>query len=397
MNKMKTFIFFLISTLAGLSASGQCGTTGDTIFVNSQSELDALSSCSQISGSLYINDGDIENLSPLSSLVSIEEHLILFENISMLSLEGLDQLESVGGDLKLISNFTMQDITNLGSLSEVGGDIYIESNLGLDNLDGLQQITSLEGSFEIYDNPTIEDLTGFENLTFVGGDFILNEFQDGLTDLTALANLEEIGGSLEIYLRGISTLEGLESLSAVGNNLRIDSTLLLFDLDPLEELTTIGGSLQIVNNESMFSIAGMTALTEIEGDVEITNNPGLGNCCSLKPLMDQEPMQIGGEIVLENNASGCNTEAEILECIIDNVAESLESATQILVQNRELRISSKSDFRFQVIDLSGRVLNTGGSNNGVVRVNLSSQKSRLVVVRVLNDLGQSHARKVVIR
>lgn len=394
MNKLKTITLLVVSSLLSCVSFGQCGTTGDTLFVNNQSQLEALSSCSQISGSLYINDGDVENLAPLSSLLSIEEHLILFENISLLSLEGLDQLESIGGDLKLISNFTLQDITNLSSLAEVGGDMYFESNLGLDNLDGLQQITELDGSFEVYDNPTIQDLTGFENLTYVAGDFILNEFQNGLTDLTALSNLLEIGGSLEIYLRGISTLEGLENLSFIGNNLRVDSTLLLFDLDPLVGLETIGGSLQIEKNESLFSIGGMTSLQQIEGDVSIVNNQGLSNCCSLKPLIDEEPIQIGGEITLEANASGCNTEAEILECIIDNIEEEVDHQPQIILQNRTIRISSLYDFSFQVIDLSGRVLKSGAVEAGKVSVDLASLKSTMVVVRVVDTNGIAISRKV---
>ena len=397
MNELKLTILSCVACLAAVSGFSQCGTTGDTIFVNSQSQLDALSGCVNIEGSLYINDGDVQNLAPLSSLESIEEHLVLFENISLLSLQGLDQLEFIGGDFKVISNFTLQEITNLSALAHIGGDIYMESNLGIDNLDGLQQLDSLHGNFEIYDNPTIQDLTGFENVTYVAGDFILREFQNSLTDLTALSSLQQIDGSLKIYLRGISTLEGLEALGTIGGNLRVDSTLLLFDLDPLSGLENIGGSLQIEGNESLFSIAGMTSLQGIGGDVSITSNPGLSNCCSLKPLIDEEPMQVGGDILLQSNASGCNTEAEILECIIDQVGEVSENPLKVIVDENQIQIILDRNYRYRLIGSSGRVLEEGRGESGIQEVDLSRFELSIIIVQVLTEDGEIFNKKILVR
>ena len=122
--------------------------TEDTIFAESQAQLDALTQPggvlyqkNKIEGSLYIGNrsegSDIVNLKPLASITAIKGELHIVGNLKLISLDGLSGIKEVES-------------------------IYIRGNPLLTSLAGLSNITSLKGDLEIAHNMNLTSLVGFE-------------------------------------------------------------------------------------------------------------------------------------------------------------------------------------------------------------------------------------------
>jgi hypothetical protein len=110
-----------------------------------------------------------------------------------------------------------------------------------------------------------------------------------------------IAGSLQIQGAAVTSLEGLECLTLIGNQLYVGETALLRDLRGLDNLERIQGEaeiganndleslhglgaltrigyLSIYENLSLATIDDMTALTTVDDAVGIEHNPNLPTC-----------------------------------------------------------------------------------------------------------------------
>ncbi|MEM6429122.1 MAG: hypothetical protein AAF708_07765 [Deinococcota bacterium] len=154
-------------------------TNCDAAIATTQSDIDALSNCQFIEGSLVIdplatidpttltlaqNDA-ITSLAPLSNLEAIRDDLFIGNTTSLTTLNGLDLLANIGGDLIIKSNSGLMSLNGLGTLGAVDGDIVIANNSVLTALNDLTSLTNIGGSLYIgYDNAT-ETLAGNPELT----------------------------------------------------------------------------------------------------------------------------------------------------------------------------------------------------------------------------------------
>jgi len=195
----------------------------------------------KIEGRLRITsqlDDPIVDLTPLNS-VTESESLEILNNLSLTSLEGLENLKTPF--------------------------IYLDSNTQLENMNALD----LESTFINYIG--LVDLLSFN-------------------DYSAISAIEELG---TLALRNMP-LTNLEPLS----NLRRVERFSLTYMDGLENLESlnleyIGQILDLNWNENLESLAGLESIQEV-GEfcaVEIYLNPSLTDFCSLTPFTQQASAQ----------------------------------------------------------------------------------------------------------
>ena len=130
----------------------------------------------------------------------------------------------------------------------------------------------------------VEKLAGCTDV--VGSLYVRN---GDITDLTPLANLRRIGGSLRVYgnsdpkiFAGPGSLAGLEGLEAVGG-LYLEKTRLT-DLAPLAGLTEIAGDVRLERNALLVSLEGLHNLTHIGGALMVNLSPALTDLTGLRGL-----------------------------------------------------------------------------------------------------------------
>jgi len=242
---------------------------------------------------------------------------------------------------------------NYPGCTEIEGDVTVYGG-GINNLNGLSVLTSLGGNLSINCTNNLHELTGLDNITAINGDLWM-AYNDSLTSITGLESLIIIEGNLNIGdgdYTGIpsnpllSSLSGLCNLSYIGGDLEIYGwyNFVLTNLDGLENLVYVGGDLWFHYNDSVKSLTGLNNLTSIGGLLWIYGNPKIN---SLEAMDNIEPGSItnlrieynyelstcniqsicdylaapGGSIVINENATGCNSPGEVQDsCIANSVS-----------------------------------------------------------------------------
>ena len=190
------------------------------------------------------------------------------------------------------------------SATVITGDYIIENDSDLQMLKGYTTVT---GSLII--GPSIESLEGLESLTTIGEGFGISD-NATLTSLAGLENLTSVGGNFWIghpHVRGnhaLTSLSGLNNLTSIGGNLYIYGNAVLTSLTGLENLTSIVRDLYIDGNDALTSLTGLDNLTSIDGDLEIGNIIEYGGNNALTSLIGLENIKsVGGGLwIYENQA-----------------------------------------------------------------------------------------------
>lgn len=342
-------LLFLLVLAAPVSAQ-VC--TGD-VTLSSQAEVDAFD-CSEITGSLAIDGGDIVDLTPLAELTSVGGYITIYGNLALISLAGLEGLTSVGGGLDIRYNDALPSLAGLGGLTgSVGGYLTIRSNTALTSLAGLEGISSIGGYLFVKDNDALPSLAALEGLTSLRGLFIDNN--DALTSLAAL-----------------------EGLSSVGDRLSISDNVALTSLTGLEGLTSVGGSLNIYGNVALTSLAGLEGLTSVGEFLQVVHNAALSDCaCGLRSLISGDPpgfTGVTGRVNIFDNAPDgeCTSPPVVLEASTSCSPVANEPSAGVpgrfalgaaypnpLVTSRatlEVDVPEASDVRVAVYDALGRTV-----------------------------------------
>jgi hypothetical protein len=274
-------------------------------------------------------------------------------NAALISLSGLENLTSIGGSLSVLNNEALISLMGLEGLSSIEGDISIRGNIALTSLDGLDNLTSIAGDLIIgegdywtfYGNPSLSNLAALNNLTFIGGDATISE-NDVLTSLDGMESLTSIGGELRIGgydfwndvghgNDALTSLDGLVNLTSVGGYLDISGNSSLTSLEGLGNLASIGGFFQVAYS-ALTSLDGLGSLNSIGGDLSIYHNNVLNSLNGLQNIESGsiENLSIAsnevlstceieciceylaspnGNIWIHSNAPGCNNPEEVQE------------------------------------------------------------------------------------
>lgn len=267
---------WLNSDVATLTVEEEIIFSGD-VSLRTQQQVNEFgaNSYSTINGYLYIGDpnySDINDLSPLANITSVEGRLVIFDNYVLTNIEGLSNITSVGGD------------------------IYIAHNLVLTNLQGLRSINSVEGTLDFTSNPSLTNLDGLSNLTSAKGDLkIVNNI--ALANLDGLSNFTSIGENLEISgNESLTNSDGLSGITSVGGNIVVGNNPTLTNLNGLSNITSIGEDIDIRNNTSLADLEGLRGITEVEGQFTILGNPTLNSLDGLRSLTN-----VGGDLSIWEN------------------------------------------------------------------------------------------------
>ena len=136
-----------------------------------------------------------------------------------------------------------------------------------------------------------------------------------LTSQAAVNSFSEcvykIQGNLTITGISVNSLAALANLQEVTGNVLIQVTSLP-NLEGLDALTTIGGTLTIKLNNygtKMSSLDGLQNLNSIGQNLLVFFNFSLGDCCGIDDLLSNTG--VGGVTNIHHNAAGCNSVSDI--------------------------------------------------------------------------------------
>lgn len=110
-----------------------------------------------VTGNIYITSlaGDVvTSLAPLQNITTVGGAIIIAENHSLTSLNGLGGLRTVGV-LEISFNGTLNNLTALSSLATITGAFNIVGNESLTTLDGLPVGLTIGGDLTIRNNPIL--------------------------------------------------------------------------------------------------------------------------------------------------------------------------------------------------------------------------------------------------
>ena len=361
---------------------GMVAVEGD-VWVVSGGSLSGLSCLCAISGNLYIDYNDeLTSLQGLDQLQTIGGMLGMYEVNGLASLEGAPELRSVGSVfirgaplltsisalqaehigildlyntgittfadapnieigtvLKSISNDALLTYGGLGGLTP-GPDfesLHLEGGNALTDLSGATPfILAASNTVSIFTRDTaITDLSELAGITSLHAEQT-TIVTSAPTDLTGLADLEEVHGSLylmaptsdhlgltalhtvtgdlSLFDIGATSLEELSVLREVGGQLLIRATA-AGSLSGLENLTS-AGMLNIYGNESMTALAPLTATV---GTLALTSLPEVSSLTALSGLTIQDGLMLNRMTGL-SNMEGLSIPASLDDLQINSMA-----------------------------------------------------------------------------
>jgi hypothetical protein len=155
--------------------------------------------------------------------------------------------------------------------------------------------TEIEGHVKI-NGDDITNLNGLNVLTSIGGDLRIN-YNPVLTSLSGINNVISIEGRLMIWGNdALTSLTGLDNLTSIGGYLEIKNNDTLINLTGLDNVTSIGGSLELYYNDGLTSLTGLDNMTSIGGTLFIQYNHALTKLTGLDNVTS-----IGGSLEFHYN------------------------------------------------------------------------------------------------
>ncbi|PKA83447.1 putative secreted protein (Por secretion system target) [Ulvibacter sp. MAR_2010_11] len=366
--------------------------------------LDNLESVTHLA--LWGNPG-LQNMSGLDALQSVGQ-LEIWVNSGLLSMDGMDNLQAIE-QLNLFGNSNLSDISqfsfvqNLRSLT-LGGN-SLSSLAGLENLqtvledvaisdesvinfNELSNLQSIGGSL-LLSNSSVEDVSAFSNITSLIDLYVVE--CPNLTNLAGLQNVDNISGRLRIgFNPGLTNLSAFNTITNV-TNLDIYENENLESLQGLENLNQVTERMLIMDNPFLTSIEAINGVSPVSiNELVILNNTSLSVCnnnfvCAVinEPSVNKS---------INNNASGCNSVAEVIESCILGISEA-ELALAIGVYpnpvSDKLTISVSDAITFekaviysvlgqQIVNSSEKVTDVSFLSQGIYFVNITTNKGEMV-------------------
>ncbi len=262
-----------LSSFMGLNSLEQ---TGNFSIINCNNfDLRGLASLRNIAGNLSLsNCKRMNNLSGIENLESIDKLSISYndslENLNTSSLRSLSSLSITNCPL-------LKDLDGLQFLDTIHKDLTIASNIALSSLKGLENLRHVGGdlvlgSYSLYNN-YLTDLSALDNLNSIEGSLYIDR-QIVLTSINGFGNLLTIGGDLEIIVNNaLKTLNGFTNLHSIGRNMTIYGPS-IENINGLSNLIHIGGAVKIGHDgidASISGIAGLRNLRHVMGNFALIN------------------------------------------------------------------------------------------------------------------------------
>lgn len=295
-------VLFTISFLS----FGQCPTTSITL--SSQADVDNFTTnypgCTELQNSLAISGINISDLSPLPQLSL--KYLYIYGNDILENLDGLEitivnDVMYDYSEIGINNNPVLTDISSLSSTITPATEPYAYIDVNIINnpmLASLNGMDFLEYStlFYIRNNDSLVNLSGLDNLLKVG-DFFIDQ-NDNLLSLVGLDSIDWIYENF--YLNNNNSLQSLTGFNPnyyyYETDTYIFSNPLLTDISVMDNWT--------VDNSP----------TQQNMSLNIYDNVSLSLCNNFTIcLMTESLSQYPNIIDIHNNASGCNSIAQVAQ------------------------------------------------------------------------------------
>ena len=246
-----------------------------------------------INGALNIS-GTVSDLSPLLGLAIVNNGFNTNRSL-LTNFRGLDSLEVTGAifpnDFWVEWNQYLINFSGLSKLKMTRGSVQIDNNISLTSLDGLDRYEiASAGGLIIGGCPKLQNINGLKSLTAVGQDLVLTN-NYSLTDISGLAKLSTISGRLYVINNtSLQNLNGLGQIKSIPDGLEITSNMLLEDLSGLSNLNLINGtsgigSITVNGNPKIADLSVFNKITSVDY-VRIINNKSLKNLTGFSNLQN---------------------------------------------------------------------------------------------------------------
>ena len=234
-------------------------------YLNGQEEVDAFGQHNYTSVNGLNLEGQINDLSPLSSIVYTVNGIDIEETVGLKNLIGLSNLEIVGtrsaNGIYIKNNTDLVNLEGLSSLRQINGWLFLEGNDNFENFNGVENLELINlGDLRIQESKNLVNFSGLQNVWGIGGDLFISNCPK-LTDLNFLTNVSIV---YSIYLQKCDLVQ---------------------NLDPLINIQS-ANSVTVRNNYELNSIEGLGSLQSINTYLWIYNNASLSNFCPLRSALE---------------------------------------------------------------------------------------------------------------
>ena len=288
------------------------------------------------------DEPDLSTDSILSSVKSIENLWLRatapnagwfpsLEQVTNFALEsagfsGVSRIKSISGVLSISE--PLEDLSGFNQVTDISALGVSNSNLSnLDFLSSIQRIASVN----LMHNDNLKDVSSLENVTF------FQEWEIGFICQLCVVDNPKLE-SLPLAKWYMSLLQEEDALYYESS---IRSNPSLKKLEVFEQASYVG-HLEISNNDSLTNLDSLMKVQSAQS-LRLTDNQSLSDCKGLAPLLGwpNGPPEDGveGEILISNNAEGCNA---VEETFSDYAAElptirflSLIDTVQTLISSNE--------------------------------------------------------------
>ncbi|NUO00188.1 MAG: hypothetical protein HUU01_06185 [Saprospiraceae bacterium] len=263
----------------------------------------------------------LTDLQVLENLIFVEDWLSINSNPGLISLAGMSNLKHVGS-LAIAGNNLLTNLVGLPEFKKIDNKLSILGN-GLQSLEGLDSLVEVGGDFTVWFEDNLVNMNGLGSLSSVGQKLWLLE-NNQMEDLSGLEQLTAVGSILEIdFNDSLLNLVGLESLDSIGRWLWIRNNPSLSSLNGLESLQYVGEMLSIESNASLTDINALNhSITPLYHDIAISENELLSDC-SVQAVC--ETLQTPGAYVsISNNNEGCENKPQVIQACLTNTSPGLE-------------------------------------------------------------------------
>ncbi len=187
---------------------------------------------------------------------------------------------------------------------------------GVTDLSGLANLREV-GILEIRFLPLLDSLAGLEGLERV--DSLIIKGNGVLTELPSFDSLAEVGSILIDANDELTDLGSFPALTSVGK-LEISSNPMLTDYSGLEALTSTTGDVELWNAALIEDLSGFEALTSVGGLLRIEDMPVLNSLAGLGVT------EVGDDLRIVSNP-------ELSECLAADYAASVTVGGAMIVNN----------------------------------------------------------------
>ena len=272
----------------------------------------------EISGSLRIrNVADTTDLSGLSC-IELAEGLLISENDSLTSLEGLDGLQVIEGSVLIQDNPLLSSVTGISALTDIDGTLNVTDNAALADLSGFESLITIGGALTLADNDAMTGI-GLDALETLGELSISS--CPALTSVSGMSSLVEVEDDVSIAGCGALTTIDLPALTTVGGDLYLYNNAALADLSA-PQMSHVLGELRLHWAADVVELDGLSGVRLVGKDLVVWGNAALSDVTGMHTVE-----QIGGDLIIQSNPDLATEDAESMRDAIG--ADNIKGTTTI--------------------------------------------------------------------